>query len=257
MAWGTFTDIHLATLAFALIFIVILYNVLQKKSRSSQILTLFALSFVGVGGVAYNLFTSENMMEALPLELWSLSALLLPFAIIMRTRGICNLLILWPVQSFALLVFNHERADMDVLTGEFVLYFFTHLLTFAIPLIMFWLKLTRRDQKYLSRSLILTVIVYTAVHFANIALGTNYLYSMSPEGNSFLGFFYTFVSEYWYMYCMIPVFFIYLVWWYLPEILDYRRKTKRMRMMLQDIDRYYEEYEDEYIDEIIEEKYGD
>ena len=80
MIWGTFTDVHLATLAFALLFIVILYNVLQKKSRSGQILALFVLSFIPIGGVAYNLFTSEDMMAALPLELWSISALLLPVA---------------------------------------------------------------------------------------------------------------------------------------------------------------------------------
>ena len=256
MIWGTFTDVHLATLAFALLFIVILYNVLQKKSRSGQILALFVLSFIPIGGVAYNLFTSEDMMAALPLEFWSISALLLPVAILMRTKGICNMLLLWPVQSLLLLVFNQENAHLDVLSLDFFVYFFTHLLTFAIPLIIFWLKLARRDQKYLTQSIVATVLVYTGVHFINVALGTNYLYSMSPDGNELLAFFYTFLSDYWYMYCMIPPLLIYLVWWYLPEILDHRRKTKRMRMKLRDIDKYYEEYEDEYIDEIIEEKYG-
>jgi hypothetical protein len=58
------------------------------------------------------------------------------------------------------------------------------------------------------------------------------------------------------MYALIPAAIVYLFWWYLPEILDHRRKTKRLKQKLKVIDRYYDEYEDEYIDEIIEEKYG-
>ena len=105
-------------------------------------------------------------------------------------------------------------------------------------------------------SIAITALVYTAVHFYNIAAGTNYLYSTNPEGNPLLSFLFAFIPSYWYMYLLIPIFILYLGWWYLPEILDTRRRKKYLRMKLRAIDKYYEEYEDEYLDEIIKEKYG-
>ena len=53
----------------------------------------------------------------------------------------------------------------------------------------------------------------------------------------------------------LPAVALYIVYWYLPEILDDRRRRKPLRKKLKDIDEYYEEYENEYIDEIIDEKY--
>ena len=256
MTWGTFSNTHIATLVLGFAAILIIYFVLVSKSRRSQILTLFAISLACAGGVIYTMFNSDDMVHNLPLELWSLSALLLPYAIITRHKWCCNLLLLWPVQSLILLVFNYDKASMNVFSVDFLIYFFTHVLIFGIPLVMFWLRLVHRNYKYIKRSLIITVLVYTAVHFANVALGTNYLYSRGPNGNAFLAFFYTFVPEYWYMFSMLPFFMFYLGWWYLPEILDHRRKRKRLKTKLKQIDDYYDEYEDEYIDEIIEEKYG-
>lgn len=256
MIWGTFTDTHIATLAFAFFFIILIHLVLVNKSRKTQILSLFLISFIAIAGVAYQVLSSEDPMKNLPLDLSSLAALLLPFAVLTRQKWCCNLLLLWPLQSFINLVFNQDKAHLDVFSFEFTVYFLTNLLTFAIPIILFWLKLVRRDYKYMKKSIVITAVVYTAVHFYNIASGSNYLYSVSPDGNELLSFFYTFVPSYWYMYLMIPIFILYLGQWYLPELLDHRRKTKRLRMKLKEIDDYYEEYEDEYIDEIIEEKYG-
>lgn len=257
MTWGHFSKTHIATLVFGFAVILIMYFVLVRKSRRTQILTLFTLSLGCLGGVLYTMFNSGDTINNLPLEFWSLSAVLLPYAIITRQKWCCNLLLLWPIESLARLVFNDSRVDMIVLSKEFLIYFFTHVLILGIPLVMFWLRLVHRDYEYISRSLLITTVVYTAVHFLNVALGTNYLHSRGPGGNALLSFFYTFVPEFWYMFLMFPIFILYLGWWYLPEILDHRRKKKRLKVKLKSIDKYYEEYEDEYIDEIIEEKYGD
>lgn len=257
MPWGTFNTTHLSTLAFALVLIVVIFNSLVHKRRKVQVLTLFVLALAVAGVVLSDTVTSENVIHNLPLSLWSMSAVLLPYAVLTRQRWCCNLLLLWPIESLFLLVFNYDKADMDMMTGEFLIYFFTHVFIFAIPLLLFWLRLVKRENKYIIRSLGLTAIVYTGVHFFNVASGTNYLYSVSPAGNETFAFFRTiFPFEYWYMYLIIPAFLIYLAWWYLPEILDHRRKTRRLRQKLDDIEEYYEEYEEEYIDEIIEEKYG-
>ena len=252
MIWGTFSDTHIATLIFALVFVFILYRILVNHSRKFQILSLFVLSLALAVIVVYDAMTSKY----LPLHWWSLSALILPYAVLTRGQSSCNLLLLWPVQSLIFLVFNYDKADMNVLSTQFALYWLTHVLIFSIPLILFWLKLVKRDYKYIRRSIVLSILTYTAVHFINIAFGTNYLYSTGPDSNSVLVFIRTiFPLDYWYMYALIPAAFIYLFWWYLPEILDHRRKTKRLKQKLKVIDRYYDEYEDEYIDEIIEEKY--
>ena len=257
MVWGTFSTTHIATLAFALFFIIIMYTLLVDKTRKRQILSLFIISLLVLGFLIYSTLTSESIKDNLPLEFWTLSALLLPYAILTRKSWCCNLLLLWTIQPLAQMVFNHNKADMNVISGEFVVYYLTNVMVFASPLLLFWLKLVERDCKYIKLSLIITAFVYTGVHFANIALGTNYLYSISPAGNELLEFFRTiFPVDYWYVYLIIPVFYIYLTWWYLPEMLDNRRKTKRLKQKLKFIDKYYEEYEDEYIDEIIEEKYG-
>ena len=257
MVWGTFTSVHIGTLVCAFLLMVLLYNVLVNKSRKTQILTLLVLSEAVLGVVVYNMFKPEFNIENAPFSLWSLSAVLLPYAVISRRKWICNLLILWPIESLTLLIFNYDMADVNVISSEFFIYFLTHTLIFAIPLLLFWLKLVERDYKYMKRSLIFTALVYTGVHFFNVAMGTNFLYSQSHAGNELFALFRTLVPlDYWYMYLIIPFFVFYLSWWYLPEILDHRRKTKRLRQRLKVVDKYYDEYEDEYIDEIIEEKYG-
>ena len=257
MVWGTFTNVHIGTLAFALVFTVALYNMLVRKSRRIQVLFLFFLSLVVMGIAVYNTVTSENIIENLPLSMWGLAAILLPYAALFRKKWCCNLLLLWSSESLITLIFNQSRADWNVISPEFVIFFMTHTMIIAITLVLFWLKLVVRDFKYMFRSLLATTLVYTLAHFVNIAFGTNYFYSVNPEGIELLAFFRALIPmDYWYMYLTIPVFLIYLTWWYLPEILDYIRKTKRLRRKLRSIDKYYDEYEDEYIEEIIEEKYG-
>ena len=253
MIWGTFSNTHIATLVLALVFIFILFRILVNQSRKFQILSLFVLSLALAAIVVHDALTSNQ----LPLHWWSLSALILPYAVLTRNQSSCNLLLLWPVQSLIVLVFNYDMADVNVLTTKFALYWITHVLIFSIPLLLFWLKLVKRDAKYIKRSIVISALTYTAVHFINIAFDTNYLYSTGPGSNSVLLFLRTILPfEYWYMYALIPAAIVYLFWWYLPEILDRRRKTKHLKQKLKVIDRYYDEYEDEYIDEIIEEKYG-
>lgn len=255
--WGNFTAIHIMSLVFALAVVVALFLSLVNKPRRTQILLLFTISLFIAGSTIYNALTSDNVIQNLPLSLWGFTALLLPYAVLKRKPWVCNLLLLWSVESILLLVYNQDKADMNIFTFEFLGYFLTHIFVAGIPLVMFWLKLVRRDCKYIQISLIITTLVYTAVHFFNVAFGTNYLYSMNHEGIELFAFFRALIpNDYWYMFLMIPVFFLYLAWWYFPEILDERRKRKRLKQRLKSIDKYYDEYEDEYIDEIIEEKYG-
>lgn len=255
--WGHFSAIHVMSLIFALLVVVALFLSLVNKPRRYQILLLFTISLIIAAVTIYNTFTSEDITKNLPLTLWGLSSLLLPYAVLTRKPWVCNLLLLWSAESILILIYNQERAAMNILTFEFLGYFLTHIFIAGIPLVVFWLKLVKRDPKYIPFSLLTTTLAYTVAHFVNIACGTNYLYSINHEGIELFAFFRALIpNDYWYMFLMIPLFFLYLAWWYFPELLDDRRKRKRVKQRLKAIDKYYDEYEDEYIDEIIEEKYG-
>ena len=266
--WGSFGKTHIATLIFGVLINVALFLILRKLSRKKQILILFILSFSGISAIIFNLVAWNSPWEYLPLHLCSLNAMLLPFAVLFRKKWCCNLLLLWSLGSYVALILNMSMADAKLLSWPFFFYYFPHVLEAGIPILLFALKLVDRDFKTIKSTLAITFTVYTIIHFINVAINSagivgpsgdiiqvNYMFSVTPN-NPLLNLFYLIIpSSYWYMFLAIPVIIIYLGWWYLPELLDYRRKTKRLREKLKAVDEYYEEYEEEYIEEIIEDKY--
>ena len=270
MIWGSFGKIHIATLIVAILINVVLYLFLRKKSRRTQILILFTSSLIGTGTIIFDLIYWNSPWEHLPLHLGSLMAILLPYAVLSRKKWACNLLLLWSFGSYLALIFNADMADTKLLSWPFIFYYALHVLEAGVPVLLFALDLVDRDTKTIKISLSISLIVYTIVHFINLAINSanilgptgeiiqvNYLYSVVPT-NEFLNFFYLLIpSPYWYMFLTLPIIFLYVVWWYLPEMLDDRRRQKYLRMKLKAVDEYYDEYYDEYVDEIIEEKFDD
>lgn len=266
--WGSFGKIHIATLIFAVIINVALFLILRKLTRKKQILILFILSFAGIGAIIYNLLASNSPWEHLPLHLWSLNAMLLPFAVLFRKKWCCNLLLLWSSGSCIALVFNTNMANVKLFSWQFFFYYFPHVLGVGILILLFALKLVDTDFRTIKTTLAITFTVYTIIHFINVAINSagivgptgeiiqvNYMFSVMPA-NPLLNLFYLIIpSPYWYMFLSVPIIIIYLGWWYLPDLLDYRRRTKGIRERLKAVDEYYEEYEEEYIEEIIEDKY--
>ena len=266
MTWGSFGKVHLITLALAVAINIIIYFILRRKTRSIQILSLFTLSLFGAGYVVYGLISSgADIFKNLPLSFWAMSTLILPFAVLTRGKRICNLLLIWSASSIIALVFNTAMADTKVFSVEFIAYFIMHVLSAGIPILLFELKLVHRYTKIAKSIILLTIFVFTVVHILNLVInsmngwavsdGVNYMSTLAPT-SEILNFFYAIIpSPYWYMILALPLLFGYIVYWYLPEILDARRRRKPLREKLKDIDEYYEEYEEEYIDEIIDEKY--
>ena len=266
MTWGSFDNVHLITLALAVAINITIYFILNKKTRTTQILSLFALSLFGVGYIVYGLISSgADIIKNLPLSLGALSTLILPFAILTRGKRICNLLLIWSAGSIIALVFNTAMADIKVFSVEFITYFMMHTLSAGIPILLFELKLVQRYTKIAKSIIPFTVLVFTVVHILNLAInsinnwslseGVNYMATLAPT-SELLNFFYAIIpSPYWYMILTLPLLAGYIVYWYLPEILDETRIRKPLRDKLKNIDEYYEEYEEEYIDEIINKKY--
>ena len=266
MTWGSFSTTHLITLALAVLINILIYLILRKKSRSMQIVSLFAISLIGIAFLVSNIIVNQSdWFKYLPLSFWALNTVLLPFAIITRGKRICNLLLIWSTSSMIALVFNSSMSNVNIFTGEFIIYFVMHMFGAGIPILLFELGLVKRDTKTIKSTLIATLGAYTIVHLVNLAInsangwsvnqGVNYMNTLAPN-SSLLYFFYAFIpSAYWYMILSLPLLLVYLVYWYLPEILDQRRQGKPLKEKLNDIDAYYDEYEEEYIDEIIDEKY--
>lgn len=270
MIWGSFGKVHIATIIAAVLINFVLFLFLRKKSRKTQILILFALSIAGLGYTVYTLVFGKSIWENLPLHLFSLNAVLLPFAVLTRKKWACNLLLFWSVGAYIALILNQSMAATPIFSKVFVLYYAALVVGAGVPILLFALDLVDRDHNYIKTTLLITLVVYTFVHFVNLAINTsgivgptgeiiqvNYMFSMAPE-NQLLNFFHLLIpSPYWYMFLTLPLILVYLFWWYLPEMLDARRKNKYLRMKLKAIDQYYDEYLDEYVDEIIEEKYDD
>lgn len=265
MLWGTFTPTHIATLVLAVIIVVAIYVALSFLTRKRQIITLFILSFVGIGAIIYNILYEGGVAQNLPLNFWSLSALILPYAILTRQKWCCNLLLFWSLESLFALVLNHSMADTPILSIKFVVYFLSHMLIFGIPILLFALGLVDRDLRTVKSTLSLAFLTYTFVHFVNVAINSagllnsfgdavnvNYMYSITPA-NAFLNILYLIIpSSYWYMFLILPFVLFYVCWLYMPEILEYMKRRRILKAKLRAVNEYYDEYKEEYIEEIIE-----
>ena len=253
--WGQFGGAHAIAAILALLFIVFLYFAIRNKSKSKQIVTLFLLSFIALISPIYNLFTADAIHEALPLNWWSITAIMLPLAILFRGKRLCNILLLWSLSSLIRVGFLNISGP-EWFNAANILAFVTDVIAVGFVILLFELNLVNRDQKLLKSVLFISSVVYFCVCITNIILGTNYMLSVHPVNNALLAFLYSiFGVEHWYMILALPLAAFYMAFWYLPEYLDERRKNINLKRKLKDLDRYFEEYEEEYFEEIIEEKY--
>ena len=267
MVWGSFGTVHLVTLALAVLINVAIYFLLMRTTRAKRLVILFILSLFGAGMVVVNVMNnSSDILRNLPLSFWALNALLLPIAVFLHSKRICNLLLIWSVASILALVLNSDMKNVEVFSVEFLVYYTMHVLGAGIPILIFETGIVKRDPRTVKSSLTLTIITFVAVHLTNIFInisndwsvseGVNYMSSLAPT-STILNFFYALIpSAFWYMIFVLPLILLYMLYWYLPEILEERKMKSSLREKLEDIDEYYEEYEEEYIDDMIDKKYG-
>lgn len=229
MTWGTFTPVHFATLALAALGLWGLYALLRHWGEKNRIALLGVLSFSGIGAIIFNLLAWNAPMDYLPLHLCSVNAVLLPFAVLRRNKTVCNLLLLWSLGAVAALVANWGVQDAKIPSWTFFFYYVPHTLEFGIPILLFKLGLAEKDPRCIGSTLGITMLVYTGVHFINVAINrftvysANYMYSVRPE-NPLLALFYKVIPHpYWYMYMITPILAVYLLAAYAPQIKNHRR----------------------------------
>ena len=236
MLWGSYGVVHIASLLISAAIIVGLYFVLRKCSERVKTIVLFILSFSGISAIIFNLVTWGSPIEYLPFHMCSISAMLLPFAVITRNKVINNLLLLWCLGALIALVLNQAQANYEIFSWTFFFYYFPHTLEVGIPILMFALGLVKKDVKYIGSTLGLTLYLYTTVHLLNVLLNNyaaannivdwagnvvklNYMYSIDPT-NPVLQIMYNLIPHpYWYMLVATPFILLYLTLVYLPEII--------------------------------------
>lgn len=242
MKWGSFTPVHIASLIVAAGILVALYALLRKRSERVQTAVLGILSFSGIAAVIFNLVMWDSPLEYLPLHLCSLNALVLPIAVLTKNKILCNLLLLWSLGAAAALVVNTAQAEFAVMGSVFCFYFFPHVLEFGIPILLFRLGLVKKDPRCILSTMGITVLSYTAIHFANLGLNAycaanrimdgvgnplrvNYMYSLTPENPVLALCWRILPCPYWYMFLILPVIAVYLLAVYAPGILAARKRS--------------------------------
>ena len=232
MPWGTFTPQHIATLLLSIAVIVGLHFLLRKCAPKTQTVTLFVLSFAGIVAVVFNLLMWGFPLEYLPLHMCSIHALLLPATVLSKNRILGSLTLLWCLGAALALIVNTGQADFVIPSATFFFFYIPHTLEIAVPVLLFTTGLIRFDFRTTPITVALTMGIYTAVHFANLALNgyvqangilnyfgeiarLNYMFSLSPDGNPLLELFWQVIPyPYWYMYGAIPLIVLYfgLIW---------------------------------------------
>lgn len=243
MTWGTFGITHIISLILGAAMIFGLYFLLKKLSEKQQIIILGALSFFGMGAITFNLLRWNSPLEYLPFHLCSLNALILPFAVFLKNKTLCNVLLLWSLGAIFALVVNHSQANFEIFSWTFFFYYFPHVFEFAIPLLIFKLGIVEKDYRCIKWTLLITLIAYTIIHFINLGINNyciennildwageviqvNYMYSIGPE-NPLLQIFYNIIPySYWYLLLAVPIIAVYLVIVYLPQIVNAIKKRK-------------------------------
>ncbi len=241
MVWGSFGTIHMLSLLLGAGMIVGLYFLLRGCCAKVQTIILGVLSFSGIAAIIFNLVTWGSPYEYLPLHLCSLTAMVLPVAVFTRSKVLSNLLLLWSLGAVMALVVNTAQANFEICSATFLFYFFPHLLEFGIPILLFRLGLVKKDVKCMASTLLITLCVYTLIHWANVSLNSyfiakqitnptgavvqvNYMYSLRPE-NPLLALFWNWIPHpYFYMLPVVLIVLIYLAAVYWKQIIAYFQK---------------------------------
>lgn len=115
------------------------------------------------------------------------------------------------------------------------------MLEFGIPILLFKLGLVEKDFKCIASTLLITLGVYTVIHFINVFLNdyfitnqitnpsgeiifVNYMYSLLPENPVFALFWSLIPHPYWYMMPVMVIVAIYLGLVYLKQIITHFQK---------------------------------
>ena len=136
MLWGSFGLFHIVSLILIVVLNFILYFLIKRLSQKTQRFVLYSLSMFGIGAIVFNLLYWNSPLEYLPFHLCSLTAIVLPFSIVLKSKVLGNLLLLWSLGALFALVVNTAQADFEIFSWTFFFYYFPHVFECGAPIIM-------------------------------------------------------------------------------------------------------------------------
>ena len=236
MLWGSYGLVHIITMLFSACIIVGLYFILRNRSEKTKVTVLFILSLSGAAAIIFNLVTWGTPLEYLPFHMCSITALILPIAILTRSKIFSNLLLFWCLGAAMAIICNQGQANFVIPSATFFFYYIPHTLEFGIPILVFALKIVKKDVRCIASTVVITMVIYTIVHFINLAINSycmtnaltnpsgeiikvNYMYSLFAPVPLMQAMYNLIPHPYWYMYVVVPFVVIYLAIVYLPEII--------------------------------------
>ena len=236
MLWGSYGIVHIITMLISACIIVGLYFILRNRSEKTKVTVLFILSLSGAAAIIFNLVTWGTPLEYLPFHMCSITALILPFAILTRSKIFSNLLLFWCLGAAMAIICNQGQANFVIPSATFFFYYIPHTLEFGIPILVFALKIVKKDVRCIASTVVITMVIYTIVHFINLAINSycmtnaltnpsgeiiqvNYMYSLFAPVPLMQAMYNLIPHPYWYMYVVVPFVVIYLAIVYLPEII--------------------------------------
>ena len=236
MLWGSYGLVHIITLIISACIIVGLYFILRNRSEKTKVTVLFILSLSGAAAIIFNLVTWGTPLEYLPFHMCSITALILPIAILTRSKIFSNLLLFWCLGAAMAIICNQGQANFVIPSATFFFYYIPHTLEFGIPILVFALKIVKKDVRCIASTVVITMVIYTIVHFINLAINSycmtnaltnpsgeiiqvNYMYSLFAPVPLMQAMYNLIPHPYWYMYVVVPFVVIYLAIVYLPEII--------------------------------------
>lgn len=241
MLWGTFGATHIITLVLSAVMNILLYLILKNKNKKTQTAVLFIISLSGMAAIMFNLLRWGSPIEYLPFHLCSLTAMVLPIAVLTKNKALGNLLLLWSLGALAALVMNQGQAHYEIFSDTFLFYYFPHTFEFGIPILLFKLGLIEKDPKCIGSTLGITLGAYTAIHFINLGINSyclenqildsageiiqvNYMYSVTPSIPILQTFYNIIPHPYWYLLMAVPIILVYLGAVYMPDFIRMLRK---------------------------------
>ncbi len=245
MVWGSFGVVHITSLILAAAAILGGYFLMRKLPARVRHAMMIVLSVPGLYAIVYNLTKWGTPLEYLPLHMCSITAILIPIAILTRNNKIGNVLLLWGLGALAALVINQVAAEYVVGSPAFLVFYIPHVCEVAAVIYLFAFRYVKIRPRYIPSTLVITVGIYTVVHFCNVVINrfclqnnlinpsgeliqVNYMYSITPE-IPFLQMIWDLIPyRYWYMYGMIGIVALYLLLLFVP--LWIRELVKRNKM---------------------------
>ena len=172
MLWGSYGLVHIITLLISAGIIVGLYFILRNRSEKTKVIVLFILSLSGAAAIIFNLVTWGTPLEYLPFHMCSITALILPIAILTRSKIFSNLLLFWCLGAAMAIICNQGQANFVIPSATFFFYYIPHTLEFGIPILVFALKIVKKDVRCIASTVVITMVIYTIVHFINLAINS-------------------------------------------------------------------------------------